>query len=266
MHRLQSELSRLYLLSPPAALGASLPEPSAEAGSPVRLMVLELAAPADWSELSKVWRGVQAELGLPAPAIAVSGSDGMQLWFSLQAPTSLASAARFLTGLRTRYLAGIAQQRIRLQPASAEQPFPVPSLPSLSASTGNWSAFIAADLAAVFVDTPWLDVEPSAEGQADLLSRLQSIKPAAFEAALRTLSQPPAGEAAAAQAQAPSPKPKPKPSTSGRPAESADRAADLDPQRFLQQVLNDDAVELALRVEAAKALLRLQRHPPEVNG
>jgi hypothetical protein len=36
-------------------------------------MVLELARPAEWPPLARVWQAVQAELGLPAPAIAVSG-------------------------------------------------------------------------------------------------------------------------------------------------------------------------------------------------
>ncbi|HEY4079661.1 MAG TPA: hypothetical protein VGM81_03120 [Burkholderiaceae bacterium] len=259
MNRLQSELSRLYLLSSPDRHDTTSQQKRLdEATGMVRGMVLELAAPADWSELSTLWRGVQTDLRLPAPAIAVSGSDGMQLWFSLQEPTSLARASGFLAGLRTRYLSGIAPQRVRLLPSTPEGPFSMPTLPQLSESTGNWSAFIAADLAAVFVDTPWLDVEPSVEGQADLLSRLESIKPSAFEAALQSLSPAPAAETPLTRAS--------NPTAAWRPTGSGDRAADIDAQQFLQQVLNDDSVELALRIEAAKGLLGLRRLPSKVSG
>lgn len=219
MSRLASELQRLYA-SPLSASGEA------------RALLLELARPADWDELGKVWRGVQADLHLPAPGIAVSGTDGLQLWFSLQQPVGAARAAEFLARLQARYLAGVAPARLRLLPLAA-----TPQLPAQDAASGNWSAFVAPDLAPVFADTPWLDIPPGAEGQADLLARLESIKPAAFDAAFQAL--PPATAAVAAA--------------------PCDTAADLDPRRFLQQVLNDDTAPLALRVEAAKALLARNR-------
>lgn len=254
MNRLQSELSRLYQLSSLQQDRGSQREWLTAAEEKVRVMVLEVASPANWSELSKVWRGVQVDLRLPAPAIAVSGSDGLQLWFSLQAPTSHARAAGFLRGLSARYLSsipdisGVPPYRIRLQPSTSGEPFSMPAVPQRSEATGNWSAFIAADLASVFVETPWLDVEPSAEGQADLLSRLESIEDAAFEAAMQALSPAPGGETSLAQA--------PSAARDHRPKEFVDPTSDTDPQRFLQQILNDDSVELALRIEAAKGLMR----------
>lgn len=219
MNRLESELNRLYGLPPQAASSGQ-----------VRALRLELARPADWEALGQVWRGVQADLQLPAPGIAVSGTDGLQLWFSLQQPVNADQAADFLARLQSRYLPGLAAARLDLRPEG--QP---PSVPARDASTGNWSAFVAPDLAPVFADTPWLDIQPGAEGQADLLARLESIKPAAFEAALQAL-QP-------ARPEAPPPQP-------------AGEAEDVDPRRFLQRVMNDETVELALRIEAAKALLR----------
>lgn len=215
MNRLQSELQRLY---------------HSPAQGEVRALLLELARPADWDALGAVWRGVQADLQLPAPGIAVSGTDGLQLWFSLQQPVGAARSADFLARLRSRYLPGVAPARLRLLPEGR-----VPPVPAQDAATGNWSAFIAPDLAPVFADTPWLDIEPGAEGQADLLAKLQPIKPAAFEAALQSL-QPVASAA-------------PPPAT-------AREAGDVDPRHFLQRVLNDDTVALALRIEAAKALLK----------
>ena len=90
--RLQQELLRLYgshdtALAPPA-----------------RAAVLELARPADWSALGAVWRGVQGDLGLPAPAIAVTGSDGFQLWFALAEDSLAAEALQLLQALCRAYL------------------------------------------------------------------------------------------------------------------------------------------------------------------
>ncbi len=221
MNRLASELHRLYQ-------GPSAAE--------VRALLLELARPADWDALGALWRGVQADLGLPAPGIAVSGTDGLQLWFSLRQPVDTARAADFLARLQARYLPGIAPARLRL--LASDQPPPVPAQDPAS---GNWSAFVAPDLAPVFVDAPWLDIQPGAEGQADLLARLQPITPEDFETALQALAPAVPVAAAAVAAAAPPPQ---------QPA-----TADLDPRRFLQRVLNDESAPLALRVEAAKALL-----------
>ena len=230
MNRLQSELHRLYL-SPSSEPGQHL----IDAAGQVRAMVMELTGPADWEVLSKVWRGVQVDLELPAPAIAVSGTDGLQLWFALEQPVSASRAAAFLAHLQSRYLAGIAPVRLRLSPSAAGPSFEAALVPAEQASTGNWSAFVAPDLAPVFADTPWLDIQPGIEGQADLLARLESIKPAAFEAVLQGLQ--------------------PVPLESLAPVAKASNA-DLDPRRFLQQVLNDETVALSLRIEAAKTLLR----------
>ena len=114
MNRLQSELHRLYLARPAAdggAAGSALIDPSGA----VRALVIELARPASWEVLARVWHGVQAELGLPAPAIAVSGTDGLQLWFSLAEPVGVAHARAFLEGLRRRFLPDVAVNRVRRQ-------------------------------------------------------------------------------------------------------------------------------------------------------
>lgn len=230
--RLHAELARLY------------PAPEAEAG-PTRTLVLELARPADWAALGTVWRGVQADLGLPAPAIAVSGTDGLQLWFSLQQPVGTARAAAFLAGLRARYLPGIAPARVRTLPPAGDAGWPRPEVPALQAGGENWSAFVAPDLAPIFSDTPWLDVPPSPDGQADLLAPLRAMPPDTFDTALQAL-QP----AVAADAPAPATA-----ATAPVTAPSLKAGVDLDPRAFLQRVLNDESAPLALRVEAAKTLL-----------
>jgi hypothetical protein len=182
MNRLDTELHRLY--------------PAPAAPGQVRAMVLELARPASWEALSRVWQGVQAELELPAPAIAVSGVDGYQLWFSLAHAVPAAEAANFLEQLRRRYLADIAPERLALH--------------------------------------PWLDLPPGLDQQAELLSRLTSIKPAELGRALaRLLATPEAAQA---------------------PQAAAGGAATT-PKAFLLEVMNDRAAPLALRIEAAKALL-----------
>jgi hypothetical protein len=218
-------------------------------------MVLELARPASWDGLAKAWRGVQADLDLPAPAIAVSGVDGFQLWFSLAQPVTAGQAMGFLEALRARYLADVAPERIAMRacvdasgPASAQQPAP----PPVERGPGRWSAFVSADLAALFADEPWLDIPPGPDAQADLLSHLASTRPEDFRRALERL-----GPAATPASVRTSPEPD---AAAGRgidpaqtrPVATADRQ---DPRAFLLGVMNDGAVELQLRIEAAKALL-----------
>ncbi len=90
----------------------------------------------------------------------------------------------------------------------------------------------------MFADEPWLDVAPNPDGQAQLLAPLKSISPVEFELALQRL------KSAAV------------PTTPGRASSpTAQVAASLDPKRFLLDVMNNDSLELALRIEAAKALL-----------
>ena len=218
----------------------------------VRALVLALGRPADWDTLSQVWRAVQTDLDLPAPAIAVSGVDSFQLWFSLDQPVSVAQAEAFLQALRLRYLHAMAVGRITLFPqlegGLVRHAGPVPAL---QADSGHWSAFVAPDLAAIFADEPWLDVQPSAEAQASVLARLLCIKPAAWGQACERL-QPAdtAGKTVLTTDLAPVLSP-----VLAAPLASAQRGLDLEPRRFLQDVLNDAGVALALRIEAAKALL-----------
>lgn len=226
--RLATELRRLYLA--PGAAGPAQPGP----GGQVRAMVLELARPAGWDALSRVWQGVQADLDLPAPGIAVSGVDGYELWFSLAQPLAATQAIAFLDLLCRRYLADIAPERLALLPRDGVSIAPPPA----EARPGRWSAFLAQDLAALFVEEPWLDLPPGPDQQAELLSRLASIKPAELDRALARL--------APAQAQQPA-------SATASPAPGTGRAQD--PKAFLLDVMNDRAVALALRIDAAKALL-----------
>ena len=257
MSTLPAELNRLYRSHEPTTQNPPGTEPGLIApDGRVRALVLELARPADWTLLSSVWRGVQTDLELPAPAIAVSGIDGYQLWFSLAEPVSVAQASAFLAALRGRYLSQVAPGRLALLPSvDAASPGSIQHarlVPALQPATGQWSAFVAPDLAAIFAEEPWLDLAPNPEAQAHVLARLECIKPAVFQAALERLR--------------PAVRPQTAPLTAvaderaGRPASPAVPAPaapgdSLDPKGFLLGVMNDQTVELPLRIEAAKALL-----------
>ena len=257
MSTLPAELNRLYRChehhtSNPAGAEPGLITPDGR----VRALVLELARPADWPLLSSVWRGVQTELELPAPAIAVSGVDGYQLWFSLAEPVSVAQARAFLEALRGRYLSLVAPGRLALLPAlDAASPGGIRHaqlVPALQAATGQWSAFVAPDLAAIFAQEPWLDTPPNPEAQAHVLARLECIKPALFQAALEQLCPAVRAESAPLTAVANEQAGRPASPQAAAPAAPGDS---LDPKGFLLGVMNDQTVELPLRIEAAKALL-----------
>lgn len=236
MSRLQTELNRLYLAPCPDGL--------------VRAAVLALARPADWAGLSAVWRGVQSDLALPAPAIAVSGRDAYQLWFSFAAPQAQAEAQAFLDLLRRRYLAEFAQERVASAPPGA-----LPALPpqQVDVQQDLWSAFVAPDLAPVFAAEPWLDIAPNIEGQADLLCRLGSIHNADLCAAMASLAaSTPALSALSAHPADPA-------ARSDAASTAGQGAIHLGPEQFLRQVINDATVAMALRIEAAKALLQAKK-------
>ncbi|MDR7377116.1 hypothetical protein J2X19_001774 [Rhodoferax ferrireducens] len=257
MNRLQAELRRLYLLGHPTDDGSDAEEVglvSPEGG--VRAMVLELARPADWNALSTVWRGVQADLELPAPAIAISGSDGYQLWFSLLEPVPAVDARRFLESLRLRYLGHIAPGRIGILPAADAAALghirQARVVPGLMDETGRWSAYVAPDLAAVFSDEPWLDICPSPDAQADVLSRLVSIKAADFQMRLAQLDS--AAKTATSHMTSATIDGGERRGEQGATA-AAPSGDSPDPKRFLLDVMGDTRVELQLRIQAAQALL-----------
>lgn len=221
--KLQLEWQRLYLSDAAADVDQ------------VRAMVVTLGKPADWQAMSALWQGVQADLAWPAPAIAVSGADGYQLWFSMAQAVPAQEARAVFDALRQRYMGHIAPDRVGVMPADAS------AMPGQQVAPDQWSAFVAPDLAPMFAETPWLDIPPSPDGQADLLSGLRRIKPAEWQGARAQLPQPEAVSAPVASQV-------PQPAATGTTAYA-------DPRRFLLDVMNDERVALALRIEAAKALL-----------
>lgn len=243
MNRLPLELERLYGLKPgPIDEVAEEAVRDASLARGTRAAVLAVSLPAGWEELSPVWRGAQADLGLPAPAIAVSGTDALQLWFAFASPTSSSARARFLQGLRARYLPHVRSSQVRLFSEAAELPVP----PCVEVTPQRWSAFVTHDLASVFGDTPWLDTPPGDEGQSALLRTIEPIQQVAFEAALDKFGA--LENAKPLEPPAPSER-------SGASATEIPGQRDSDPSRFLSGVMNDETAPLALRIEAARILL-----------
>jgi hypothetical protein len=249
MTRLSSELSRLFTAGLGAETGTG-PAALVSADGLTRTAVLEVLAPVRWEVLGAVWRGVQTELQLPAPAIAVNGHDGMALWFSLARPIPVEQAHAFIRGLQSQFLQDLDPRSVRVHPAPRADESPqhvhAPLVPAAQADGDNWSAFVAPDLAPVFAETPWLDIAPSEEGQATLLAAIWPITGSDLAAAMARLEQP-----EAAQTTTP-----PRPPALRQVVD----AAETDPRRFLLRVMNDESAALAMRIEAARVLLA---HPAE---
>ena len=247
MNRYRAEFSRLYGLPDPVSTEPGL---LVAHDGPVKAMVLELSKPADWMALSVLWQVAQNDLDLPAMAVAVSGVDGLQLWFSMANPVKAKDAEDFLLALRTQYLGAVPDSRIRIYPRCAPDGTAVhaPVIPSQIADTGNWSAFVSPDLVSVFGDQPWLDVPPNLDQQADILSRLVSIKVPQFYDVLHRLKPLPGHATYAAESDS-------RGQRDLGPSHKEAGGAQVNAKEFLLQVMNDPQVALTDRIEAAKALL-----------
>lgn len=201
MQKLISELTRLYLpdgASSSMALEQQLlGKTTASAGlvsddGSTRAIVIGFHKMAEgeeaqhWGLLCAVAKALQRELGLPAPAVSISGKDGFNLWLSLAVATPVAQVQRFLGLLRTAYYPDMA--------AVADGSALVELPPCWHPDTGRWAAFIHPGLGASFADESGLEMAPPFAGQAALLEGLQSISQVQFQHAMHMLAQ--SGEAA----------------------------------------------------------------------
>jgi hypothetical protein len=194
MQKLISELNRLYI---PA--GSFSPELFAQQLDGSTSLAVHLAsddgmtravviafpqtpdsADGHWMRLCAMANGLQGQLGLPAPAVSVSGKDAYGLWLSLAAPTPVAQVQAFLALLHQAYLPGIP-----VHPEAAL--LPVPLLPGMHQGTGKWGAFIHPGLGASFIDEMGLEMAPPLAAQTAFLEGLQSISEAQFQHALAVL-------------------------------------------------------------------------------
>lgn len=228
MDKLNGELQRLHFL----------PEQRVEAGQSALGLAFRRAA--DWESAALLWRAVQDELDLPAPAVSVDG-QGYRLWFSLAEPVDDQQARRFLDGLQRRYLADLPASRLEFGIAGNLPPSPL-------AEPERWAAFIDPGMGSMFTTEPWLDMAPNRNQQADLLAAFTSMKFAEFERALAQLK--PIGNIAAAD------------SGNSLPGVTAPMLDTLilagsyaDPKSFLLAVMNAPNASAQQRIEAAKALL-----------
>ena len=273
MNRLHAESRRLFAIDTAPDQG---PTPLLDAqGARTRALVIGWGRPADWPTLRTLWEAVQADLGWPAPLIALDGRDAFQLWIALAEPVPAQAAHAMATALAARWLPRapatvVAARRAvwpRPTPASEgswEHAPPVPARQGAEAS--RWSAFVTPDLVAVFGDDPALDIDPGDEAQADVLARCACVTAAAWARACDALGLPATGPAHSGHAAlTPAAGPSFQPAGTATPAPAL-HALDLDgphddPAAFLRAVMNDRAVPLALRIEAARALL--SRPTPE---
>jgi hypothetical protein len=166
-----------------------------------------------WERLCAVANALQAELGLPVPAVSIDGANAYRLWLSLETPVPADQAQDFLELLRQAYFPAL-----ELAPDAATAPVYLP--PCLNPRSGKWAAFIHPGMGASFAEESGLEVAPPLAGQVGFLEGLDSIDEEQFRQALRKLEQrrPPA----AAPGRAPEP-------VSSEPAATA-LAAELPPQ------------------------------------
>lgn len=245
--RLHGELERLYGLQACAeAKGVSQDDS--------RALILQLCKPSEWSSLAVLWHAFVSEWGMPAPAIAVNGRDGIQLWFSLTRPASSSRCERFLLALRDRFLDGLPQDRVSWYPSSkplsehGDSMFT--AVPACTSGTDHWSAFVTRDLAAVFGDEPWVDVPPVRDQQAEILSRLSPMTRAQMDFVLEQLDATNSlGRKDAA-------------TYIEERFDGSDRRNGMGPlsewrgpAEFLWAAMNNTSLPMGERIEAAKALL-----------
>lgn len=197
MQKLISELTRLYLPAGMASSSALEQQLLGQTTVSARLLtddgltraiVIAFQKIADgeetqhWTLLCAVAKALQLELGLPAPAVSISGADGYALWLSLAADMPMARVQKFLALLREAYFPDMGPSA---DGAAALVELP----PCLHPRTGRWAAFIHPGLGASFADESGLEMAPPFAGQAALLEGLHSISQAQFQHAMNVLEQ-----------------------------------------------------------------------------
>ena len=165
-----------------------------------RALVIEFRKLPDdghWSLLCETANALQTELGLPAPAVSVSGGDSYGLWLSLETPVPAARLRQLKALLHKAYFA---QQEIDSDKSMVELP------PCLHEASGLWAAFINPGMGASFADDLGLDMQPPVGAQTAFLEGLRGITAKEFEHALEVLGNrlgADAGSAATATPAAP---------------------------------------------------------------
>ncbi|MGB9110240.1 MAG: hypothetical protein WCC39_16260, partial [Telluria sp.] len=121
-----------------------------------------------WDRLCKVANALQADLGLPAPAVSIDGAAAYRLWLSLETPVAAGEAQDFLALLRQAYF-----PELELAPDAATAPVYLP--PCLNPRSGKWAAFIHPGMGASFAEESGLEMAPPLGAQLGFLEGLDSI-------------------------------------------------------------------------------------------
>jgi hypothetical protein len=221
----------------------------------VRAMVIDFSRATDWEQVARLFHEIAEHLELPAPAISVSAKAGYQLWLSLAESVPAAQAEEFLNGLYGKYLADIPRSQLRLFPQTSESGSAggraLPLAPQHDRHSEKWSAFIDPTMGSMFIEAPGLEMAPNLDRQADILSRLKSIKAQDFQSALKRLQSE--AQERARPAEAPPVKPGADSPRTGSTLSIGN--AFSDPKSFLLAVMNDPSATTGQRIKAAKALL-----------
>lgn len=195
MEKLLTELKRLYLpadAATPQALAEhvtgqiTLSTALTGADGLTRALVIafnqsDSGAPEQhWNRLCEVANALQAELGLPAPAVSISGASGYGLWLSFEQPLPAAEAQQFASLLQAAYF-----PEIDLQPPTVATPVEVP--PCLHRASGKWAAFIHPGMGASFAEDAGLEMAPPLSGQLAFLEGLRRISADQLAKALATM-------------------------------------------------------------------------------
>lgn len=193
MQELIAQLVRLYGVPAPEGLAEQIEGRATRAfdlvsNGAVRAIVIPFDGDGavQWERLCEVARVLQAELGLPAPAVSISGSTGYRLWLSFEDAVPVAVAQQFLDALCAAHFPDAAL------PANGVQ-LPVELPPCVNQSTGKWAAFIHPGMGASFADEPALEMAPPLAGQVLFLQGLQSISSEQLQRALGLLRPTAAG-------------------------------------------------------------------------
>jgi hypothetical protein len=197
MEKLIAELTRLYLAPEAVTRDALAAHIAGKTTLAIKLTTADgltraLAIPfrkvfgdgesGHWDRLCEVANALQADLGLPAPAVSIDGASAYRLWLSLETPVPAGEAQEFLELLQQAYF-----RQTELAPDAATAPVYLP--PCLNPRSGKWAAFIHPGMGASFAEESGLDMAPPLPGQAAFLEGLDSIADEQFREALHKLEQ-----------------------------------------------------------------------------
>ena len=267
MSKLAEELQRLYGFPTPVSAinqaqsitsrDASSAEPR-NGSSTGRLMILSVRNGGHWPAISALYQGVQTDWGLPAPALAISPKDGYQVWFSFAEAQLPSHLDGLLLALCDQYLADVAPATISIWPSLDTSLQPIPTVPAYHEPFGKWSAFIDPSMVEFFAEDMGLELSPMSDQQADFLSGLTPIASLELQRVIAAM----ADAQRSSQNRMHSTETSESGDTAGQPSGMASTTNErfTDPRLFLLAVMNDPAVGIRERIEAAKALLPMSRN------